>query len=103
DETNNPNGFKDVLNEIDYTYDEFGNMKSDANKGITNISYNHLNLPLKITFGGTVYIQYLYNAVGQKISKTVTDGSVVTITDYLDGYQYIKPNSEPYKLHFFPH
>ena len=32
----------------DYTYDANGNLKSDANKGITNIEYNHLNLPTKI-------------------------------------------------------
>lgn len=103
DKSNNPNGFKDVSNEIDYTYDDFGNMESDANKGITRISYNHLNLPIEIAFGGTKHIRYLYNAVGQKISKTVTDGSVVTITEYLDGYQYIKPGADNYKLHFFPH
>ena len=26
----------------EYIYDQNGNMKSDANKGITNITYNHL-------------------------------------------------------------
>lgn len=104
DETTNPNGFKDGLNEIDYKYDDFGNMEIDVNKGITNISYNHLNLPLKITFGGNKYIQYLYNATGQKISKTITDGSVVTITEYLDGFQYSKVNNTAaVVLDFFPH
>jgi hypothetical protein len=33
----------------DYGYDENGNMTSDANKKIQNITYNHLNLPLVIT------------------------------------------------------
>ena len=105
DEVPNPNGFKDSANnEVDdYKYDDFGNMESDANKGITRISYNHLNLPIEITFAETKHIRYLYNATGQKISKTVTDGSVVTITEYLDGYQYIKPGADNYKLHFFPH
>ena len=105
DESTNPNGFKDSANneDDDYKYDDFGNMESDANKGITRISYNHLNLPIEITFAETKHIRYLYNAAGQKISKTVTDGSAVNITEYLDGYQYIKPGADNYKLYFFPH
>ncbi|MFY8189243.1 MAG: hypothetical protein ACOVLC_14970 [Flavobacterium sp.] len=38
--------FKDGTNtNDDYAYDIFGNMTSDQNKGITSISYNHLNEP----------------------------------------------------------
>jgi RHS repeat-associated protein len=105
DDSTNPSGFKDgPTNGIDdYSYDDYGNMTEDNNKGITNISYNHLNLPLKITFGGNKDIQYLYNATGQKIRKTVTDGSVATITEYLDGYQYSKEGSNAIALTFFPH
>src|SRR5690606_34428325 len=32
----------------DYTYDDNGNMLSDLNKGITGITYNHLNLPTQV-------------------------------------------------------
>ena len=75
-------------------------MTSDQNKGISFISYNHLNLPLKIIFNDdqNTKISYLYNATGEKVSKTVTDGSVVTVTDYLDGFQY--KNSV---MQYFPH
>jgi RHS repeat-associated protein len=74
----------------DYSYDANGNMTKDNNKNITAITYNHLNLPAKITFGTTGNIVYLYNAAGQKVRKTVTEGTNETITDYLGGYQYVK-------------
>jgi RHS repeat-associated protein len=97
DGTNNPNGFKDDSDGTndtndDYSYDLNGNMTSDENKGITAITYNHLNLPTNINFGTLGNITYLYNAVGQKLKKVVLDNSTgtstTTITDYLDGYQY---------------
>ena len=109
DATNNGSGFND-LNKTsdDYTYDANGNMTVDKNKGITAITYNHLNLPTKITFGTTGNIVYIYNAVGQKVQKqvfTTSKGSVPTITYYLDGFQYIfYENYSDYstKLQFFP-
>ncbi|SMC92216.1 DUF6443 domain-containing protein, partial [Moheibacter sediminis] len=72
----------------DYTYDENGNMLSDLNKGITEILYNHLNLPTHIYFGNNGSIEYFYNAAGQKIKKTVHDTPNNTIkhVDYLDGF-----------------
>ena len=65
-------------------------MRRDDNKGITSILYNHLNLATQITFSGTTTrkIQYVYNAVGTKQKKVVTDGTVITTTDYLSGFQY---------------
>jgi hypothetical protein len=46
-------GFKDGTNtDKDYHYDDFGNMIIDKNKNIESITYNHLNLPKKITFAG---------------------------------------------------
>ncbi|HEX8561856.1 MAG TPA: hypothetical protein VF676_02645, partial [Flavobacterium sp.] len=85
DQEAHPSGFKDdqvVDNDPDYTYDDFGNMKSDQNKGITNITYNHLNLPLEIIFNGdtTTKINYLYDAAGSKIRKTVTTEVSLTLT-----------------------
>ena len=37
----------------DYAYDLNGNLTSDANKDITNITYNHLNIPTSIIFNGS--------------------------------------------------
>jgi hypothetical protein len=84
----------------DYSYDANGNMIKDNNnnKNITAITYNHLNLPTKITFGTTGNIVYLYNAAGQKVQKIVTETAKPTITtDYLGGYQYDNAT-----LKFFP-
>jgi RHS repeat-associated protein len=80
----------------DYTYDQNGNQKSDANKGITNMEYNFLNLPTKVEVsgsnGGT--IDYVYSADGMKLKKELSTG---TITEYASGYVY-KDN----QLQFFP-
>ncbi len=66
-------GFKDKSNGSlpDYVYDANGNMTMDRNKDITNITYNHLNLPTKVDFGGGRYINYTYDATGIKLSKQV--------------------------------
>jgi len=53
-------------------YEANGNMISDLNKKIDTIHYNHLNLPDKIDItptSATQEINYLYNAVGQKLRK----------------------------------
>ena len=110
DATNSASGFKDgaLNNPIDYTYDTYGNMITDENKGITGITYNHLNLPKSISFGAeNRKILYLYNALGVKVSKTVyhqrvpenetVPVDVVDITDYQQGYQYLNGG-----LQFFP-
>ncbi|MEN2399264.1 DUF6443 domain-containing protein [Flavobacterium sp. MC2016-06] len=92
DNSNNPEGFFNGVNIIaEYTYDANGNMKTDANKQITNVEYNFLNLPTKIiTASGT--IEYVYNALGVKQRKIV---SGIT-TDYIRGFQY-----ENNRLQFF--
>jgi RHS repeat-associated protein len=104
DNSNSLQGFKDksgsTLNDVDYTYDANGNMLTDANKGITSIKYNHLNLPTEIVFdnNNSKKINYLYNAIGVKLQKIFTDGPSVVITDYLDGFQH-----KAQVLEFFPH
>ena len=110
DGTNNTNGFKDDSdgtndNADDYKYDDNGNMLFDENKGITEIVYNHLNLPTKIIFEATGEITYIYNAMGQKVEKHVVqngcdtcyNGQSIVKTDYLDGFQYKNA-----VLQFFP-
>jgi RHS repeat-associated protein len=82
----------------DYIYDTLGNLKTDQNKGITGITYNHLNLPKKVTFTGTnKFIEYTYDAAGTKLQKKVTEGTV-TITVYDRGFQSNTTTQE----HFFP-
>ncbi|QMU64342.1 MAG: hypothetical protein GKR88_08610 [Flavobacteriaceae bacterium] len=63
-------GFKDGnTSGDDYTYDVNGNMISDKNKGITDIWYNHLNLPVGVRFEDDSSISYKYDATGVKMSK----------------------------------
>src|SRR5690554_3550448 len=84
-------------NKDDFEYDDYGNMIVDRNKEITNITYNHLNLPKKVTFENNQSIEYLYDASGSKLKKTVTENSEYKTVDYLDGFQYENEN-----LEFFP-
>jgi RHS repeat-associated protein len=74
-------------------------MRKDDNKGITTITYNHLNLPIKITFASNSTIEYLYDAEGKKLQKKVmpTGNPNPTTTKYMDGFQYIND-----VLQFFP-
>ncbi|MEO0556459.1 MAG: RHS repeat-associated core domain-containing protein [Bacteroidota bacterium] len=88
-------GFKDVNGGgTEYQYDANGNMISDANKGITGITYNHLNLPTQMTLNSG-NIQYIYDATGAKLKKTVSTTGVETL--YAGGYIY-----EGNTLQFFP-
>ena len=97
---NNPAGFdmNGKGTNVQYGYDDYGNLVSDPYKEITDITYNHLNFPVKITFGGGGKIEYFYDATGVKLKKKVTDGTTITTTDYMDGFQYTNG-----KLDFFPH
>jgi len=76
----------------DYSYDGNGNLVQDLNKGISAISYNHLNLPAVINITGKGLISYQYDAAGNKLRKTVTDNTTntpkVTVTDYIGGFVY---------------
>ncbi|BDW93356.1 hypothetical protein MACH07_21880 [Flagellimonas marinaquae] len=80
----NQEGFSDGnTSDTDYDYDDNGNMTTDANKGITDIEYNHMNLPTNIVTGSGT-ISYVYDATGTKLRKTV--GS--SVTSYAGGYVY---------------
>ncbi len=91
DNANDLYGFKDAHNaNTEYTYDDNGNMISDANKGITRINYNHLNLPIKVVFNNssTQTISYRYATDGSKLRKVTNDNGVITRTDYAGNYIY---------------
>jgi RHS repeat-associated protein len=72
-----------------YTYDANGNLKTDPNKNIIGITYNHLNLPTLITFTGNRTIAFLYDGGGTKLKKTVVNNGVTDlIQDYVGGIEY---------------
>lgn len=100
----NSTGFKDVSG-LDFTYDDNGNMITDVNKGITNITYNHLNLPTQVQFAGQYSsIHYVYDATGIKLEKKVSGMSITqTITEYAGNYIYEKVGSGNTDLQFFNH
>ncbi len=108
DNTLHPSGFRDGIDrEAEYKYDTYGNMITDDNKGIVAI-YNHMNLPIQISFVTGEKITYLYDASGKKLQKTVWKGSDYTPTDYLSGFQYIHetldlfPTAEGYVKYIRP-
>ena len=70
-------GFKSAMSNGsgNYTYDDNGNMLTDAHKGIT-VTYNFLNLPTKVTkTEGS--IEWVYDAAGTKLSKTTTEAGAI--------------------------
>ncbi|RFM25793.1 RHS repeat-associated core domain-containing protein [Deminuibacter soli] len=100
----------------DYGYDINGNLITDKNKHIANVSgttgtdiqagnggiiYNHLNLPWQVTALNTDntvkgVITYIYDAAGNKLEKRVAENAsasnqqtaIETVTSYMDGFVY---------------
>ncbi|SEA68532.1 hypothetical protein SAMN05192529_1496, partial [Arachidicoccus rhizosphaerae] len=64
------------------------NTSSDANKNISGIVYNYLNLPERITVTGKGTVIYIYDASGNKLQKKTVDGVVTTVTTYLGAAVY---------------
>ena len=99
----NATGFKNGANSgDDYTYDANGNMKTDQNKGVYSIGYNHLNLPtsVNISSSSSGIVQYVYDAAGTKLKKIANvyyPYSYIT-TEYSGNYVY-----ENNVLQFFNH
>ncbi|MDH7446928.1 DUF6443 domain-containing protein [Aquimarina sp. 2201CG14-23] len=88
---NDTYGFRDGTNtNTDFEYDVNGNMTIDRNKNITEILYNHLNLPYIVTVNDENQIFYTYDATGVKLRKEVVDDTaeIVTITEYAGNYIY---------------
>jgi hypothetical protein len=73
-------------------------------KGITNITYNHLNLPSLIEWGTTKSIIFAYDASGTKLSKTVKTGATINyIQDYIGGIEYNSPSGLNRKIEAIYH
>ena len=81
--------FKDGVKQAnEYTYDSNGNLTKDLNKGISNISYNCLNLPSAVTFSDGSTIVYTYAADGAKLKTVHKIGGTTTTTDYCGNVIY---------------
>ncbi|UOY08645.1 RHS repeat-associated core domain-containing protein [Muricauda sp. SCSIO 64092] len=82
----------------DYDYDDNGNMTKNLNKGITKISYNHLDLIKQISLPNSKTLAFTYDAAGAKLQKRyISNLTSDKVTDYLGGFQY----NDGY-LRFFP-
>ena len=70
-------------------YDANGNMVSDANRGVSEVRYNSLNLPSRIVFNNVRRIENRYRADGVKLSSEVIIGKIpddeVTIKSLVPG------------------
>lgn len=61
-----------------YQYDANGNQKNDPYRGVSNINYNHLNLPVLIDLGGGKRVELKYDAEGNMLEKKIFNtGSVI--------------------------
>ena len=63
-------------------YDANGNLIYDADRGISVIKYNILNLPDTIQFVNGNQIVNLYDAIGQKYKSIVYTNLSTTMTPY---------------------
>ena len=86
----------------DYAYDVNGNLIKDQNKNIESITYNVLNQPVTITVTKKGTITYQYDALGNRLRKTVVDilvsPSRTIVTDYIGGLIY-RQDTLQYILH----
>ncbi len=82
----------------DYDFDGNGNLIKDLNKGITQITYNQLDLVKEVSLPNNKSVAFTYDASGQKLNKTYLNGTTtLAATDYLGGFQY-----QDGALQFFP-
>ncbi|MEM7371945.1 MAG: DUF6443 domain-containing protein [Bacteroidota bacterium] len=81
----------DPSTEVEYLYDDNGNLIEDKNKEIT-IQYDVNNLAIQVDFvsgpnAGKV-IRYIRDAAGTKLQQRVDDGSGIEVTDYIHSFHY---------------
>ncbi len=72
----------------EYLYDENGNMYFDANKDLEEIAYNHLNLPELVYFDPNNFIEFTYNATGEKLKKRVVQAGIENIYNFVGTLVY---------------
>ena len=85
--------FSDGADEdVEYEYDQNGNLTKDLNKKITQIKYNLLNLPSSITYQNGNMASYVYSAAGGKLSVSYQTGTGNTSTQYCGNIIYDNNN-----------
>lgn len=91
-------GFNPGAGGAGYGYDNNGNLKTDTYKGITNVAYNHLNLPNQVVWSGKT-IDFLYDAGGTLLRRTVKTGTTTDLVqDYSLGVEYRTAGGNPRRL-----
>jgi hypothetical protein len=100
-----PNTIHDFKNTVtqatEYTYYNDGSLQTDANKGITSITYNYLGLPEQISLGSD-YIKNTYDGSGRKLVKEVHQSSGTTYTFYEGSIVYSGTLANP-QIDFITH
>lgn len=83
-------GFVDGVNSTsEYRYDTLGSLTIDRNKGISNVTYNHLGKPTLVNFANGNSISYEYYATGERFKTVNTVNSVATTTVEIGSSTYI--------------
>ena len=96
DASNNTAGSTDVAGTTDYLYDKNGNLTQDANRSITGISYNVLNLPNIVTKDANNGVTYTYSASGEKLVTAVKTNGTTNSRYYAGEFEY--DNSKAFSL-----
>jgi RHS repeat-associated protein len=81
----------------DYAYYDNGLLKYDKNKSIlSNITYNEINLPDKITFSNNYKIKFIYASDGTKLQMKVenSSGTPISTIDYVGNMVYMNGTLE---------
>ncbi|AYB33473.1 DUF6443 domain-containing protein [Chryseolinea soli] len=82
-------GFKELVKQAtEYSYDQNGSMSADANKGVSSMAYNYMNLPRKVIKSSTDYITYVYDASGRKLFQQMFGTTGSRRTDYAGQFIY---------------
>ena len=65
-------------------------------RGVSDVSYNVLNLPQRVEFADGGRIDYLYSASGTKLAETVYDaaGSLLSRRDYVGQFEFVADTLE---------
>ena len=79
--------FRDAISSADYYYDVNGNQTSDVNKALS-FTYDEIVNKTKRATKSSVNVDFLYDALGNKLQKKVSPGTVTT-TDYIGSAVYI--------------
>ena len=82
--------FNDGADEdVEYDYDQNGNLTMDLNREICSISYNCLNLPQRVDFQDGSYVLYTYNAGGEKLRTDYYINPLPNMVPQVNGVMFL--------------